>query len=91
MGCGHTYYRTKVGIFQPKQGEPGDQIIPDPYLRGRRPRANHLHRLRWLHDGLSPCAKNTLDLTYLYLAEKHGTRVFPETQVVSVKPLGDGE
>ncbi len=33
-------------------------------------------------------AKNTLDLTYLYLAEKHGTRVFPETQVVNVKPLG---
>ena len=33
-------------------------------------------------------AKNTLDLTYLYLAEKHGARVFPETRVVSVRPLG---
>jgi cholesterol oxidase len=32
-------------------------------------------------------AKNTLDLGYLYLAEKHGARVFPETQVVSVRPL----
>jgi cholesterol oxidase len=32
-------------------------------------------------------AKNTLDLSYLYLAEKHGARVFPETRVVDVKPL----
>jgi cholesterol oxidase len=33
-------------------------------------------------------AKNTLDLTYLYLAEKRGARVFPERKVVDVKPLG---
>lgn len=32
-------------------------------------------------------AKNTLDLNYLYLAEKYGARVFPETKVVDVKPL----
>ena len=32
-------------------------------------------------------AKNTLDLGYLYLAEKHGARLFPETKVVNVQPL----
>ena len=32
-------------------------------------------------------AKNTLDVGYLYLAEKHGAQVFPETRVVNVKPL----
>lgn len=32
-------------------------------------------------------AKNTLDLNYLYLAEKYGALVFPETKVVNVKPL----
>ncbi len=32
-------------------------------------------------------AKNTLDLGYLYLAEKRGAQVFPETKVVNVKPL----
>ena len=32
-------------------------------------------------------AKNTLDLGYLYLAEKHGAKLFAETQVVNVKPL----
>ena len=32
-------------------------------------------------------AKNTLDLNYLYLAEKRGVQVFAETKVVDVKPL----
>ena len=25
-GCGHTFYRTKVGIFQPAEGEPGSKL-----------------------------------------------------------------
>jgi cholesterol oxidase len=33
-------------------------------------------------------AKNTLDMNYLYLAEKRGAQVFAETRVVDVKPLG---
>jgi cholesterol oxidase len=33
-------------------------------------------------------AKSTLDLTYLYLAEKRGARIFPETKVINVAPLG---
>ncbi len=32
-------------------------------------------------------AKNSLDHNYLYLAEKHGARVFAETKVVDVRPL----
>jgi cholesterol oxidase len=32
-------------------------------------------------------AKSTLDMTYLYLAEKRGAMIFPETKVVNVKPL----
>ena len=32
-------------------------------------------------------AKNTLDLSYLYLAEKRGARILPETKVVDIKPL----
>jgi cholesterol oxidase len=32
-------------------------------------------------------AKNTLDQNYLYLAEKHGAKVFAETRVVDVRPL----
>jgi cholesterol oxidase len=32
-------------------------------------------------------AKNTLDKNYLYLAEKQGAQIYPETQVVDVIPL----
>lgn len=32
-------------------------------------------------------AKNTLDKNYLYLAEKHGARLFAETRVVDVVPM----
>jgi len=32
-------------------------------------------------------AKSSLDLTYLYLAEKRGAKVFPETKAVDVRPL----
>jgi cholesterol oxidase len=33
-------------------------------------------------------AKNTLDKNYLYFAEKRGAKVFAETRVVDVRPLG---
>jgi cholesterol oxidase len=33
-------------------------------------------------------AKNTLDKNYLYLAEKHGAKIFAEARVIDVKPLG---
>ena len=51
-GCGHTFYHTKVGIFQPADAEPG-QVSPIHFL-GRRSVANCLHWLRRLHDGLPP-------------------------------------
>jgi cholesterol oxidase len=36
-------------------------------------------------------AKNTLDKNYLYLAEKHGARLLPETRVVDVLTLNGAE
>ena len=32
-------------------------------------------------------AKNSLDFNYLYFAEKQGTRIFPDTEVLDVQPL----
>ena len=37
--------------------------------------------------GCKEGAKNTLDKNYLYLAEKRGVQVFPETKVIDVKPF----
>src|SRR5579884_2941421 len=39
--------------------------------------------------GCRHAATNSLDKNYLYFAEKHGAKVFPETKVVDVKPTGD--
>ena len=36
-------------------------------------------------------AKNTLDKNYLWLAEKHGCEVHPETKVTDIRPIPGGE
>ena len=87
-GTGNTFYCTKVGIFQPAPGEPGNQIFPDPFFGGEGPARTTCTACGGCIMGCRYGAKNTLDLGYLYLAEKHGAQVFPETRVVNVKPLG---
>jgi cholesterol oxidase len=87
-GFGHTFYCTNVGIFQPAEGQPGNQTFPDPFFGGEGPARTTCIGCGGCMMGCRYGAKNTLDLGYLYLAEKHGARVFPETRVVNVKPLG---
>jgi cholesterol oxidase len=85
-GCGHTFYRTHVAIFQPAGGEPG-QIFPDPFFSGEGPERTTCTACGGCIMGCRYGAKNTLDLNYLYLAEKHGAKIFPETKVLNVRPL----
>jgi len=86
-GVGSTFYCTKVGIFQPAEGKPGNEIFPDPYFAGEGPDRTTCLGCGGCMMGCRFGAKNTLDLSYLYLAEKHGAQLFPETQVVDVRPL----
>ncbi|HXZ13487.1 MAG TPA: GMC oxidoreductase [Candidatus Sulfotelmatobacter sp.] len=86
-GCGHTFYRTHVAIFQPANGDPGGQTFADPYFGGEGPGRTTCTGCGGCIIGCRHGAKNSLDLNYLYLAEKLGARVFPETKVLSVKPL----
>jgi len=87
-GSAHTFYCTKVGIFEPPPGEPGNQTFPDPFFGGDGPARTTCIACGGCMMGCRFGAKNTLDLGYLYLAEKHGAQLFPETRVVNVKPLG---
>ena len=87
VGAGDTFYRTRVGIFQAEAGQPGNQTFPDPYFQGEGPSRTTCLGCGGCMMGCRFGAKNTLDLSYLYLAEKHGARVYPETQVVDVRPL----
>jgi cholesterol oxidase len=85
--CGHTFYRTNVGIFQPAEDKHGNETFPDPYFGGEGPTRTTCIGCGGCMMGCRFGAKNTLDLGYLYLAEKHGAKIFPETQVTNVRPL----
>lgn len=87
MGCGDTFYRTRVGIFQAVAGEPVKQTYPDPFFGGEGPERSTCNACGGCMMGCQHGAKNTLDLNYLYLAEKRGVHIFAETRVVDVKPL----
>jgi cholesterol oxidase len=86
-GFGDTFYCTKVGIFQAAEGEPGNQTFADPFFGGEGPARTTCIGCGGCMMGCRYGAKNTLDLGYLYLAEKHGARIFPETRVVNVQPI----
>jgi cholesterol oxidase len=87
VGVGSTFYRTSVAIFQAPEGEPGGNTFADPFFGGEGPARTTCIGCGGCMMGCRYGAKNTLDLNYLFLAEKRGTRVFPETRVVDVKPL----
>jgi cholesterol oxidase len=86
-GIGETFYRTYVSIFQSPEGEPGGQTFPDPYFGGEGPERTTCMACGGCMMGCRHGAKNSLDQNYLYLAEKHGAKVFAETRVTDVKPL----
>ena len=87
LGVGHTFYHTTVGILQPPAGQAGGETVPDPFFGGEGPTRTTCTACGGCMMGCREGAKNTLDLNYLYLAEKRGARVYPETKVVDVKPL----
>ena len=87
VGIGSTFYRTSVAIFQSPEGVPAGTTVPDPYFGGEGPDRTTCQGCGGCMMGCRHGAKNTLDLNYLYLAEKRGAQVFAETRVVDVRPL----
>ena len=80
MGVGHTFRRTPVGVFF---GTPGE-TVPDPYFGGAGPDRTGCIECGDCMIGCRVGAKNRLDLNYLYLAERSGAVVHPETTVTRV-------
>ena len=87
IGRGHTFYRTSVGILQAADGSVGSTSVADPYFSGRGPERTTCTGCGGCIMGCRYGAKNTLDLNYLYLAERDGAKVFAETKVIDVRPL----
>lgn len=87
MGVGDTFHPTPVGVFF---GERPGETVDDPYFGGVGPRRTGCIECGNCMIGCRYGAKNRLDLTYLYLAERLGAVVVPETTVTAVRPLSAG-
>ncbi len=87
MGRGDTFHRATVGVYF---GEAG-KTAPDPFFDGEGPERTGCTLCGGCMVGCRVGAKNTLDRNYLYLAEKRGAVVQPESRVVDIRPLGDGD
>jgi cholesterol oxidase len=85
-GFGETFRPTHVGVFF---GEP-DVEVEDPYFGGEGPRRTGCTHCGACMVGCRLGAKNTLDRNYLWLAEKRGARIIPETRVDLIEPLEGG-
>jgi len=82
-----TFHINDVAVFF---GEP-DKTVSDPYFKGDGPAKTGCNFCGACMIGCPVGGKNTLDTNYLYLAEhKYGVEIFPETEVIGVRPLNGG-
>jgi cholesterol oxidase len=85
-GRGDTFTKHTVGVYF---GEP-DETVPDPFFGGEGPARTGCTHCGECMTGCKHGAKNTLDKNYLWLAEKRGCVVHPETKVTDIRPLPGG-
>ena len=81
-----TFHYNDVGIYFGKKGE----TVSDPYFDGEGPDRTGCVLCGGCMVGCQFNAKNTLDKNYLYLAEKLGVEIIPETQVEKIIPTKNG-
>ena len=86
IGREEHFHPTEVGVYF---GEPNKKV-PDPFFDGEGPDRVGCNFCGACMTGCRVGAKNTLDRNYLYLAEKHGAEVVPETEVTAIRPLEGG-
>ncbi len=91
FGKGDTYGPTRVGVFFGPDGttQPGVEVS-DPFFGGVGPARKGCLECGACMTGCRHGAKNTMNTNYLYLAEKAGAVVHPETTVDDVTPRQGG-
>jgi len=83
----NTFVRHTVSVYY---GDKPGQEDPDPFFNGEGPTRTGCIHCGECMSGCKHNAKNTLDKNYLYLAEKRGAEVIPETRVTDIRPLDGG-
>lgn len=86
LGVAETYRRTPVGVYFGRTGKRAS----DPFFDGRGPDRSGCLNCGECMTGCRHGAKNSLDLNYLYLAERNGVNVLAERRVVDVRPRPGG-
>jgi cholesterol oxidase len=81
-----TFEPTPVAVYF---GTPGE-TVDDPYFGGTGPSRTGCVLCGGCMTGCRHNAKNRLDTSYLHLAEGNGARIYPEHEVVDVRPLDGG-
>jgi cholesterol oxidase len=91
MGVGDTFRLCDVGVyFGPGGSRAPGVTVDDPYFGGAGPTRTGCLECGECLSGCRHNAKNTLDYNYLYLAERLGATVVPDTRVQTVRPLPGG-
>ncbi len=86
IGRGNRFEMARVAVYF---GEPG-KTVPDPYFGGEGPERAGCIQCGACMIGCPNNAKNTLDKNYLWLAEKRGLQIDPDTEVTWVRPKDGG-
>jgi cholesterol oxidase len=85
-GRGDTFTKHTVGVYF---GE-ANETVPDPFFGGEGPPRTGCTFCGECMTGCKVGAKNTVDRNYLWLAEKRGAEVHPETRVTDIRPIPGG-
>jgi cholesterol oxidase len=87
QGVGDSFYKTDVAVYF---GDGPGKKHPDPFFGGEGPERTGCIGCGGCMVGCRFGAKNTLDLNYLYFAEKRGAQVLAETRVTELVPVDSG-
>ena len=77
---------TTVAVYFGQAGK----TVPDPFFNGEGPARTGCTACGGCMLGCQIGAKNTLDKNYLFLAERRGLRLLPDTEVTWVHPTAEG-
>jgi cholesterol oxidase len=91
LGTQDTFHPTEVGVFFGSNGQQAGVETRDPYFGGEGPVRRTCNHCGGCMVGCRNNAKNTLEKNYLYLADKWGAEIMPESTVRDVRPLPPGQ